>query len=347
MVFYKRLFNRLHHKSTNVRQIEAVTPMPPLSPNCPENIPHSPSLCPEPSKPSKRDEQDLNLDHHLSLRRLGTVEDSHWLDTDECFLRQNIGLFCITSEEINEIRTYSQNLQEYLTSKEANNFPLHEPIIAGQVGLRCIHCLKSRVCRGFSDQSAFKFLTRVEETRDVCTELHHHLSTCPYAPKACKNLCMKSLSKPILKATHQYYINAAYELGLYNEHNVVMLAPILEDSPGKNISKIQTAVVFSNPDSSKSKASEDHTERDTFDVNSNAYTPLAPARNDLVLDTRTSGYETIGMSSNAVTPSSFTPSNVDFNVKHSQGSMGHEAFDTSSNAITPSNSGTKRPFQAL
>ena len=291
IIFFRRMFNRLHHgNKSNLAGSSPPPPMPSLSAREKEIVRHGNSAAPplpslsadkkesglhDDSPTDKlisggRREQAADLDSDSPRTCLGLNEDLDWLEADECILRQNIEIFCLTTDDIDAMKSYSKNLRDYLTL-DGNNISSVSEFVTGQAGLRCLHCSKSRLCKGLSDPFAFKVLTSVEEIRDKCRALQKHLTICHNAPEECKTACKNTLSNLTFKITRKYYTNAAHKVGLYNEKKMVKLAPTGIDIGGaKDVSPspITLAPLDVNP-----KASRGSLDERTLKARSNTVTP--------------------------------------------------------------------------
>ena len=148
---------------------------------------------------------------------LGIDEDSDWLEADECTLRRNIEVFCLSVEDLETIKSFPQSMQDCFTLDGSKTN-------VGQVGLRCLCCSKNQLCKGLSDPFAFKMLSNLDEIRDKCRLLQKHINVCPNATEECKSACENKIPPSTLKIIRKYYNDAARKLGMYKEGGVIKLA---------------------------------------------------------------------------------------------------------------------------
>jgi hypothetical protein len=215
LIFFRRMFNRLHGNCKPV-----------LAPALPE-FPSLPLLNFGPKETvsyrysnstlTKSDGFETTDSNKISL---GLEKDCNWLDIDECILRRNIEVFSFTTDDVDAIQSYSQNWPEYLFA-DGNTKSTSIGPVSGQAGLRCLHCSKHLPCGGLSDPFAFKMLTKVDQVREACKFLQKHISTCPHVPQECKISCSRPLSNSLIKIVRKYYLEAAQNIGLYEDDQIV------------------------------------------------------------------------------------------------------------------------------
>ena len=235
IVFYRRMFRRLHGNK-------------PIGNLTMDNLPKSPEreMAMVGDRKLSGDEMSLtsralqivsSSEQTADLRVpspvcLGLAVDSDWLDDKECFLRQNIEVFCATPDDIETVLPRIQS----------------QPPDVGQVGLRCIHCSRSRRCKGLTDLCAYTFPKSTSTIRNDIVALQEHLSSCPYAPQTCKSVFKSSpLSTFALKVTREYYKNAATRIGLNDGRSKVQAStlgepPSFKDIATSPVSFIQSAI---------------------------------------------------------------------------------------------------------
>jgi hypothetical protein len=127
---------------------------------------------------------------------LAVAQDKDWLSDLDCFIREQVEVFCANSTDVN-------NAAEQVS------------VTLGQVGLRCIHCAKSQ--EG-AHGNAILYPHSVSGIYESVRELHRlHLHDCPHLPIQLKSKMSKMTGSTSLSSVlRRYYVQAAGALGLFD-----------------------------------------------------------------------------------------------------------------------------------
>lgn len=129
---------------------------------------------------------------------LAIPEDKEWLSDMDCFIRNQLEVFCATAADVETAQTD----RKY-------------PIRVGQVGIRCIHCSTAKKGSGAQGQAvAYPFsISGIYESVREFQRLH--LENCEHLPVETKNkLTAFKGSSSLSSVLRKYYVLAAKGLGL-------------------------------------------------------------------------------------------------------------------------------------
>lgn len=134
---------------------------------------------------------------------LSLPEDKAALSKALCVVRQNVEVFCATAQDVEAPAPGRKN-----------------PIIVGQVGLRCIHCrhISDRVKRAVCYPSSLRRIYRTVTDMKL-----DHFTACPGVPQEIKGVLdeLKISSSRSTSTTMRYFIDSAIKLGLIDtEHGL-------------------------------------------------------------------------------------------------------------------------------
>lgn len=203
-IFFRRLFRRLHASNDSSKGLfdtgsentffESRNDLLPFH----EPFPTPPSPPRETKFLSSVDAPSMDLASYSMIMSL--PGDADWLSEKECYLRENIELFCSTATDL-----------KIISSSSDDRFPNE-----GQVGLRCVHCSKSLPCKGLSNTETYAFPNKVQNIRTCLISLQEHLSNCQYAPALCRKTFEIPLKNCCLQVTRDYYNETLDRLGFVN-----------------------------------------------------------------------------------------------------------------------------------
>ena len=138
---------------------------------------------------------------NLDRVSLAVAQDKDWLSDLDCFIREQVEVFCATSNDV-------KNAAEIV------------PIKPGQVGLRWIHSAKAAANTegGSSNNAAVKYPHSVSGIYDSVQELcSQHLDDCPNLTSEMKSKMSKMAESTSASSTlRRYYVQAAGALGLFD-----------------------------------------------------------------------------------------------------------------------------------
>jgi hypothetical protein len=143
------------------------------------------------------------LSDTTSLLLLSLPEDKAALSKSLCVVRQNVEVFCATAQDVVAPAPGRKN-----------------PIVVGQVGLRCIHCrhISDRVKRAVCYPSSLRRIYRTVTDMKL-----DHFTACPGVPQEIKGVLdeLKISSSRSTSTTMKYFIDSAIKLGLIDtEHGL-------------------------------------------------------------------------------------------------------------------------------
>eukprot|EP00557_Chaetoceros_sp_GSL56_P009684 CAMPEP_0176477834 /NCGR_PEP_ID=MMETSP0200_2-20121128/853_1 /TAXON_ID=947934 /ORGANISM="Chaetoceros sp., Strain GSL56" /LENGTH=1011 /DNA_ID=CAMNT_0017873709 /DNA_START=329 /DNA_END=3364 /DNA_ORIENTATION=+ len=203
-IFFRRLFRRLHAGNNSSQRImnTATEESESFFENRKHLLPLDETFPPSPPRETKylSPANATRMDHASRSMIMSLPGDADWLSDKECYLRENIELFCSTSADL-----------KLISSSSLDRFPNE-----GQVGLRCVHCSKSLPCKGMSDTDTYAFPTKVQHIRTCLIGLQEHLSHCQHAPASCRKTFEKPLKNCCLQVTRDYYNETLDRLGFLN-----------------------------------------------------------------------------------------------------------------------------------
>jgi hypothetical protein len=131
-----------------------------------------------------------------ALVLLALPEDETALSKALCVTRQNVEVFCATEHDVVAPAPGRKN-----------------PIVVGQVGLRCIHCrhLSDRVKRAVCYPSSLRRIYRTVTDMKL-----DHFTACPGVPQEIKDMLdeLKISSSRSTSTTMRYFVDSAIKLGL-------------------------------------------------------------------------------------------------------------------------------------
>jgi hypothetical protein len=141
--------------------------------------------------------------YDTSLLLLSLPEDKAALSKSLCVIRQNVEVFCATAQDVVAPAPGRKN-----------------PIVVGQVGLRCIHCrhISDRVKRAVCYPSSLRRIYRTVTDMKL-----DHFTACPGVPQEIKGVLdeLKISSSRSTSTTMKYFIDSAIKLGLIDtEHGL-------------------------------------------------------------------------------------------------------------------------------
>jgi hypothetical protein len=127
---------------------------------------------------------------------LAIVEDTEWLSDMDCFIRRNLEVFCATEDDV-----------EIASSDRKYPVSLH------QVGIRCVHCARSKeVACGHAVAYPYSITGIYESVREF---QRLHLDVCPNLPSSAKTkLAGFKGSSSLSSVLRKYYVLAAKALGM-------------------------------------------------------------------------------------------------------------------------------------
>jgi len=148
---------------------------------------------------------------------LAILEDKEWISDMDCFVRENLAVFCASEQDVNS----AQSDRKY-------------PIVVGQVGIRCLHCAMSSTGEG-ARGTAVSFPHSIHGIYESVREFQRlHLESCPNLPTdvASKLSALKG-SSSLSSVLRRHYVSAARALGMRDasDGNGIVAGNI--SSPGK------------------------------------------------------------------------------------------------------------------
>jgi len=148
---------------------------------------------------------------------LAILEDKEWISDMDCFVRENLAVFCASEQDVN----CAQSDRKY-------------PIVVGQVGIRCLHCAMSSTGEG-ARGTAVSFPHSIHGIYESVREFQRlHLESCPNLPAdvASKLSALKG-SSSLSSVLRRHYVSAAKALGMRDasDGNGIVAGAI--SSPGK------------------------------------------------------------------------------------------------------------------
>uniref|UniRef100_A0A7S3Q0Y0 Uncharacterized protein n=1 Tax=Chaetoceros debilis TaxID=122233 RepID=A0A7S3Q0Y0_9STRA len=227
--YYRRMFLKIHGTTTPLFSWDAETnPQESLGSAMKKSVKSAPKVPRNPKSPDEIDAPVTNLgvnklpglddksgidaaipitletsEPHAASLNLGHVDDVKYMSDKEGELRNNVEVFNTSREEQSLLQTY---------------FP-HFPIIPGTVGIRCIHCSRTKTCKGMSDFSAFAFPKQVDQLRPTVLQLSSHFGVCSNAPQATRDLFKVPISIRNKKITDNYYRDSVVtKFGFYDSN---------------------------------------------------------------------------------------------------------------------------------
>lgn len=201
-IFFRRLFRRLHSGNDSCRGGLDSGSQESFFDNRKHLLLINKTFPPSPPRETKylssADAPRMNaVSRSMTMSLPGDVD---WLSEKECYLRENVELFCSTADDLKLISSSSDD-------RFSNE---------GQVGLRCVHCSKSLPCKGLSSTETYAFPSKVQHIRTCLIGLQEHLGHCPYAPALCRKTFEIPLKNCCLQVTRDYYNETLGRLGFIN-----------------------------------------------------------------------------------------------------------------------------------
>jgi hypothetical protein len=139
---------------------------------------------------------------------LSQPEDRIHLSETLCLIRENIEVFCATTEDV-----------------DAPAPGRKHPVVEGQVGLRCIHCSRAlkhsdKVKRATCYPSSIKRIYRT-----IIDMKLDHFRHCPFVPLPLKERLeeLKATNTRSTGTTMQYFVNSAMKMGMVDAFSGVRL----------------------------------------------------------------------------------------------------------------------------
>jgi hypothetical protein len=136
----------------------------------------------------------------LTKHLLAIPEDKEWLSDMDCFIRNQLEVFCATETDVS-------------VAQSDRKFPVH----VRQVGIRCIHCSLANGDTGVQGQ-AVAYPLAVNGIYESVRELKRlHLDSCENVPTSIKQKLQEfNGSASLSSVLRKYYILGAKALGLRN-----------------------------------------------------------------------------------------------------------------------------------
>lgn len=223
-VFFRRMWRRLHDEDSGAAidatpsNEENITPEKKAQhespegkgPETPKEATTSPAGSPTSSGSVKA--QRTTKEAAKALAELGTQsgdippssrvmlaipEDKEWLSDMDCFIRNQLEVFCATEEDV-------------ATAQTDRKYPIH----VGQVGIRCIHCSTGK--QGGAQGQAVSYPFSITGIYESVREFQRlHLDSCENLPAETKSK-LKDFkgSSSLSSVLRKYYILGAKGLGL-------------------------------------------------------------------------------------------------------------------------------------
>jgi len=132
---------------------------------------------------------------------LGIDEDREWISDMDCFVRENLEVFCASIDDVNK----AQSDRKF-------------PITIGQVGMRCLHCAISSTSDDVARGTAVSFPPSINGIYESVREFQRlHLESCPNLPDdvSSKLRDLKG-SSSLSSVLRRHYVSAAKALGMYD-----------------------------------------------------------------------------------------------------------------------------------
>jgi hypothetical protein len=161
----------------------------------------------------ERNDDSLDLDEVVVRTNSGRIQvknhemtlamknDFGNLPESDCFVRENLELFCASEDDVKRRRS---------------RYP-HVNVLVGQVGIRCLHCSKSKAI--MQEESTY-YPSAVDRIYECARAFHKgHLKVCPHASsdERDKAIIYDNQSVSLTHSQQQQWINSAKEKGLYDE----------------------------------------------------------------------------------------------------------------------------------